>query len=164
MPSYLREASRNPFILKISLLAALGGLLFGYDTGVISGALLYVKEDLHAGELAQSRIVAGLLVGAVFGALAGGRLADLISRRWTLLASGVVYVVAALAAALSQSSGQLVAARMVLGLAVGAASAVVPLYIAEHPPPKVRGGTVSYNRLMLAIGILVAYLVGFALR
>src|SRR3569833_15740 len=164
MPSYTREAARNPFVLKISLLADLGGLIIGYDTGVISGALLYVKEDLHAGELAQSWIVAGLLVGAVFGALAGGRLADLISRRWTLLASGVVYVVAALAAALSLSSGQLVAARRVLGLAVGAASAVVPLYIAEHTPPKIRGGTVSYNQLMITIGILVAYLVDFALR
>jgi sugar porter (SP) family MFS transporter len=164
MPSYLREASRNPFVLKISLLAALGGLLFGYDTGVISGALLYVKKDLHAGDLAQSWIVAGLLVGAVFGALIGGRLADVISRRWTLLIAGAVYVVAALAAAFAQSSEQLVAARMVLGLAVGAASAVVPLYIAEHTPPKIRGGTVSYNQLMITVGILVAYLVDFALR
>jgi sugar porter (SP) family MFS transporter len=161
---YVREASRNPFILKISLLAALGGLLFGYDTGVISGALLYIKRDLHAGDLAQSWIVAGLLVGAVFGALAGGRLADLISRRWTLLAAGIVYVGAALAAAFSQSVGQLVAARMVLGLAVGAASAVVPLYIAEQTPPKIRGGTVSYNQLMITIGILVSYLVDFSLR
>src|SRR3569833_1514841 len=151
MPSYLREASRNPFGLKISLLAALGGVLVGYDTGGISGALLYIKKDLDAGDLAQSWIVAGLRVGAVFGALAGGRLADLISRRWTLLASGIVYVVAALAAAQAQASGQLVAARMELGLAVGAASAVVPLYIAAHPPTKIRGGTVSYNQLMLAI-------------
>jgi sugar porter (SP) family MFS transporter len=164
VPGYVREASRNPFVLKVALLAALGGLLFGYDTGVISGALLYIKKDLHAGDLAQSWIVAGLLVGAVFGALAGGRLADLISRRWTLLISGVVYVLAALAAALSQSSGQLVVARMVLGLAVGAASAVVPLYIAEQTPPKIRGGTVSYNQLMITIGILVAYLVDFGLR
>jgi sugar porter (SP) family MFS transporter len=164
MPSYLREASRNPFVLKISLLAALGGLLFGYDTGVISGALLYIKKDLNAGDLAQSWIVAGLLVGAVVGALTGGRLADLISRRWTLLIAGVVYVLAALAAALAQSSGQLVAARMVLGLAVGAASAVVPLYIAEHTPPKIRGGTVSYNQLMVTVGILIAYLIDFALR
>src|SRR5256885_10509791 len=95
---YVREVSRNPFVLKISLLAALGGLLFGYDTGVISGALLYIQRDLHAGDLAKSWIVAGLLVGAVFGALAGGRLADLISRRWTLLGAGVVYVRAALPA------------------------------------------------------------------
>jgi len=164
MPSYLREASRNPFVLKISLLAALGGLLFGYDTGVISGALLYIKKDLHAGDLAQSWIVAGLLVGAVVGALAGGRLADLISRRWTLLIAGIVYIAAALAAAFAQSSGQLVVFRMVLGLAVGAASAVVPLYIAEHTPPKIRGGTVSYNQLMVTVGILVAYLIDFALR
>ncbi|MFI0451623.1 sugar porter family MFS transporter [Actinomadura sp. 6N118] len=164
MPGYVREASRNPFVLKISMLAALGGLLFGYDTGVISGALLYIKEDLHAGSLAQSWIVAGLLAGAVAGALAGGRLADLISRRWTLLISGIIYVVGALAAALAQTSGQLVTARVVLGLAVGAASAVVPLYIAEHTPPRIRGGTVSYNQLMITIGILVAYLVNFALR
>jgi sugar porter (SP) family MFS transporter len=162
--SYVREASRNPFVLKISMLAALGGLLFGYDTGVISGALLYIKKDLKAGDLAQSWIVAGLLVGAVFGALAGGWLADRISRRWTLLTSGVVYVVAALAASISQTSMQLILARGVLGLAVGAASAVVPMYIAEHTPPKIRGGTVSYNQLMVTIGILVAYLVDFALR
>ncbi|MEU5877927.1 sugar porter family MFS transporter [Spirillospora sp. NPDC047279] len=164
MPGYVREASRNPFVLKISMLAALGGLLFGYDTGVISGALLYIKEDLDAGAVAQSWIVAGLLAGAVVGALAGGRLADLISRRWTLLISGVIYVAGALAAALAQTSGQLVTARVVLGLAVGAASAVVPLYIAEHTPPRIRGGTVSYNQLMVTIGILVAYLVNFALR
>jgi subtilisin family serine protease len=95
MPSFTREVARNPFVLKISLLAALGGLLFGYDTGVISGALLYIKKDLHASDLAQSWIVAGLLLGAVFGALAGGRLADLISRRWALFSAGIVYVVAA---------------------------------------------------------------------
>jgi sugar porter (SP) family MFS transporter len=164
MPSYVREATRNPFVLRISALAALGGLLFGYDTGVISGALLYIKKDLNAGDLAQSWIVAGLLLGAAAGALAGGWLADRISRRWTLLIAGVVYVVAALAAAFAQSAGQLVAARVVLGLAVGAASAVVPLYIAEHTPPKIRGGTVSYNQLMITLGIMAAYLTDFALR
>jgi sugar porter (SP) family MFS transporter len=160
----VREATRNPFVLRISLLAALGGLLFGYDTGVISGALLYVKKDLDAGDVAQSWIVAGLLAGAVVGALCGGWLADRISRRWTLFLSGVVYVVGAIAAALAQSSGQLVGARVVLGLAVGAASAVVPMYIAEHTPPRIRGGTVSYNQLMITIGILVAYFVDFGLR
>jgi sugar porter (SP) family MFS transporter len=160
---YVREAAKNPFVLKISMLAALGGLLFGYDTGVISGALLYIKKDLHANSLAQSWIVAGLLVGAVFGALAGGWLADRISRRWTMCGAGVIYVVAALAAAGAQSSGQLIAARVVLGLAVGAASAVVPMYIAEHTPPKIRGGTVSYNQLMVTIGILVAYLTDYTL-
>jgi MFS family permease len=140
MPGYVGEAVKNPFVLKISMLAAVGGLLFGYDTGVISGALLYIKDDLDAGAVAQSWIVAGLLAGAVAGALSGGWLADRISRRWTLLAAGLVYVVGALAAAIAQTSGQLVAARVVLGLAVGAASAVVPMYIAEHTPPGRRGG------------------------
>src|SRR6476620_10778154 len=99
MAGYVREAARNPFVLKISALAALGGLLFGYDTGVISGALLYIKKDLNAGDLAQSWIVAGLLLGAAAGALCGGWLADRISRRWTLLTAGIIYVGAALAAA-----------------------------------------------------------------
>ena len=164
MSGYVREATKNPFVLRISMLAALGGLLFGYDTGVISGALLYIKDDLRAGPVAQSWIVAGLLAGAVAGALAGGWLADRISRRWTLLIAGIIYVLGAVAAAFAQTAGQLVAARVVLGLAVGAASAVVPLYIAEHTPPRIRGGTVSYNQLMITVGILVAYLTDFALR
>jgi sugar porter (SP) family MFS transporter len=164
LSSYVREATKNGFVLRISMLAALGGLLFGYDTGVISGALLYIKDELHAGAVAESWIVAGLLVGAVVGALSGGWLADRISRRWTLLIAGIVYVAGALAAAIAQTSGQLVAARVVLGLAVGAASAVVPMYIAEHTPPRIRGGTVSYNQLMITIGILAAYLTDFALR
>jgi sugar porter (SP) family MFS transporter len=162
--SYVDEVKKNPFVLRISLLAALGGLLFGYDTGVISGALLYIKKDLHAGPVVQSWIVAGLLIGAMLGALGGGWLADRISRRWTLLAAGLVYVAGAVGAAFAQQSGQLIAARGVLGLAVGAASAVVPMYIAEHTPPRIRGGTVSYNQLMITVGILVAYLVDFALR
>src|SRR4051794_10660472 len=156
MPGYVGEALKNPFVLKISMLAAVGGLLFGYDTGVISGALLYIKKDLDAGSVAQSWIVAGLLAGAVVGALSGGWLADRISRRWTLFAAGIVYVAGAVTAAFAQSVGQLIAARVVLGLAVGAASAVVPMYIAEHTPPRIRGGTVSYNQLMITIGILVA--------
>lgn len=164
MSGYVREAARNSFVLKIALLAALGGLLFGYDTGVISGALLYIKRDLHAGSVEQSWIVAGLLVGAMFGALLGGRLADLISRRWTLLTAGIIYVLAALAAAFAQTVPELVAARIILGLAVGAASAVVPLYIAEHTPPRIRGGTVSYNQLMVTVGILAAYLADYAFR
>jgi sugar porter (SP) family MFS transporter len=164
MPGFVREAARNPFVLRISMLAAVGGLLFGYDTGVISGALLYIKEDLNAGSVAQSWIVAGLLAGAVAGALTGGWLADRISRRWTLFAAGIVYVVGAVAAAFAQSSGQLVAARVVLGLAVGTSSVVVLGYVAEHTLLRIRGGTVSYNQLMITVGILAAYLVDFGLR
>ncbi len=166
MPGFLREAvsGRNPFVLRISLIAAVGGFLFGYDTGVISGALLYIGKDLRAGTLAQSWIVGCLLLGAVVGAVASGYLADRISRKWTKFASGIVYTVAALGSAFAQNTEQLIIARSVLGLAVGTASFVAPMYIAEHTPPKIRGGTVSFNQLMITTGILIAYLVDFAFR
>jgi sugar porter (SP) family MFS transporter len=166
MPSFLREAvsGHNPFVLRVSMIAAIGGFLFGYDTGVISGAQLYIQHDLGAGTLAQSWIVGCLLLGAVAGAIASGYLADRISRKWTKFASGIVYTIGALGSAFAQNTGELIIARSVLGLAVGTASFVAPMYIAEHTPPKIRGGTVSFNQLMITSGILIAYLIDFAFR
>jgi sugar porter (SP) family MFS transporter len=163
MASFATEAmtGRNRFVSGIALLAALGGLLFGFDTGVISGAQLFIGKDLHSSTSAQSWFVGALLLGAVTGALVAGFLADLISRKWTIFAAGVVYVVAALWSGLAQSTGSLIAARAVLGLAVGTASFVTPLYISEHVPPKLRGGTVSFNQLMITSGIFIAYLVDY---
>jgi sugar porter (SP) family MFS transporter len=164
--NFAREVvrGRNRFVLGISIIAAIGGLLFGYDTGVISGALLYVKQDLHAGQFAQQWIVGSLLLGAVCGAIISGYSADRLSRKWTKFISGCVYVVAALASALAQDVAWLIAARFVLGLAVGTASFVAPMYISEQTPPKIRGGTVSFNQLMVTTGILIAYLINFAFR
>jgi sugar porter (SP) family MFS transporter len=163
MASFAREAmtGRNRFVSGIALLAALGGLLFGFDTGVISGAQLFIGKDLHSSTTAQSWFVGALLLGAVTGALVAGFLADLISRKWTIFAAGVVYVVSALWSGLAGSTGSLIAARAVLGLAVGTASFVTPLYISEHVPPKLRGGTVSFNQLMITTGIFIAYLVDY---
>ena len=155
---------RNPFVLRIALIAAIGGFLFGYDTGVISGALLFIKKDLHAGKAAQQWIVSSLLVGAILGAVAAGYLADRISRRWTKALSGAVYVIAALGSAFSQTVYELIAARFVLGLSVGCASFVSPMYIAEQTPPKIRGGVVSFNQLMVVSGILCAYIADWALK
>jgi sugar porter (SP) family MFS transporter len=97
----------------------------------------------------------------VAGALGSGYLADLISRKWTTFSAGIIYVGAALWSALAGSTGSLIAARAVLGLAVGTASFVAPLYISEHVPPKLRGGTVSFNQLMITSGIFIAYLVDY---
>jgi sugar porter (SP) family MFS transporter len=157
-------SGRNPFVARISLIAAIGGFLFGYDTGVISGALLYIAPQLHADTVAQSWIVGSLLLGAVVGAIASGYLADAISRKWTKFVAGCVYTVAALGSALVQSTGELIIARAVLGLAVGTASFVAPMYIAEQTPPRIRGGTVSFNQLMITTGILLAYVADFALK
>jgi sugar porter (SP) family MFS transporter len=163
---FFTDARREgrPFLFAVALIAALGGFLFGYDTGVISGALLYIKGDLHASSFQQEAIVGALLIGAAVGAVGAGYLADAISRRWTKVISGTIYTLAALACAFSQSSDQLIAARFVLGLSVGTASFVSPMYLAELSPKKIRGGLVSFNQLMIVSGILAAYIVNFGLK
>ena len=164
MGNFISEmrASGNGMLLRISFIAAIGGLLFGFDTGVISGALLFLKTDLHANSVAQEWIVSVLLLGAILGAVISGYLADKLSRKRTKVISGCVYVIGALGCAFAVSVPMLVAFRFVLGLSVGTASFVAPLYIAEVAPPRVRGGLVSFNQLMLTVGILLAYLVNFA--
>ncbi|WP_396928616.1 sugar porter family MFS transporter [Mycolicibacterium sp.] len=166
MPGFIGEVRRtgNSLLLRVCAIAAIGGLLFGYDTGVISGALLFIKSDLHATDFEQEAIVAAVLLGAMVGAAASGYLADRISRRYTKVASGVVYLVAALGCALSVNAPMLIGFRLLLGLAVGTASFVSPLYIAEMAPPKIRGGLVSFNQLAITSGILLAYVTNFLLQ
>ncbi len=163
---FISEVRRtgNGLLLRVCVIAAIGGLLFGYDTGVISGALLYIKEDLHAGSFEQEAIVAAVLLGAMAGAAGAGYLADRVGRRWTKVIAGTVYFVAALGCAFSVNAEMLITCRLMLGLAVGSASFVSPLYISEMAPPRVRGGLVSFNQLAITTGILVAYLSNFALK
>src|SRR5690242_7977033 len=110
MTGFVREirATGNGLLVRISAIAAVGGLLFGYDTGVISGALLYIKKDLHADQFQQQAIVAVLLLGAMVGPLAAGYRADRISRKWTKVIPGIIYVVAALGCAFSISAWMLI--------------------------------------------------------
>jgi sugar porter (SP) family MFS transporter len=157
-------SGRNRFVTGIALLAALGGFLFGYDTGIIGQALPQIQSDLHPSTVAASWIVAAILIGAMIGAAVSGWLSEAISRKWTKCLSGCVYVAGALAAAFAQDVIWLIAARFVLGLAVGTASFVAPEYISEQTPPKIRGGTVTYNQLMVTLGILLAYIAGFLLH
>lgn len=151
----------NGLLLRISAIAAIGGLLFGYDTGVISGALLFIRDDLHAGDFAQQAIVSALLLGAIVGAVCSGYLADAISRKWTKVASGTVYIIGALGCAFAMNVPMLVGFRFLLGVSVGTASFVSPMYISEVAPPRVRGGLVSFNQLAITTGILLSYIVNF---
>ncbi len=157
-------SGRNRFVSGIALLAALGGFLFGYDTGIIGQALPYLSKDMHPSTVEASWIVAVLLIGAMIGAAISGYLSEKISRKWTKCVSGCVYVIGALLAAFAQDVTWLVIARFVLGLSVGTASFVAPEYIAEQTPPRVRGGTVTFNQLMVTLGILLAYIAGYGLR
>jgi len=161
---FVREAVRNRRLLGVAIIAAIGGFLFGYDTGVIGGALLFMKKPLGLHSHGQQQLtVAILLLGAIAGALLAGWSADRISRRRTKIVSVSIYVIGALACAFSHTYWQILASRFWLGLAVGCASFVAPMYIAEMVPPRIRGGVVSFNQLMVTLGILVAYIVDWGL-
>lgn len=148
---------------RIYFFGALGGLLFGYDTGVISGAILYIKEDFDLSPFLEGAVVAALLLGAMVGAAAAGPLSDRLGRRNLVLVAAVIFAVGALGAALAPGTGALLAARFVLGLAVGSAALVVPLYLSEIAPTEIRGAVASLNQLMIVGGILAAYIVNAAL-
>lgn len=154
----------NGFIARIAVLAALGGFLFGYDTGVVSGALPFIAKSLHIGTFGQSWVVGSLLLGAVCGAVISAWLADALSRKWTKFISGCVYTGAAIWSAVSGSIEMLCVARFVLGLSVGTASFVAPMYISEHSPRQIRGGMTTFNQFMITLGILLAYVADFGLQ
>ena len=162
----MSEARRsgNPFLFRLAAIAALGGLLFGYDTGVISGALLFIGPDFHASSFEQQAVVGALLLGAVLGAIIAGWASEALGRRRSTLIAGCIYTVGALLCAFAPTVGVLIAARFILGLAVGCASFVAPMYIAELAPKRIRGGMVSFNQLAIVTGILIAYIVNFALK
>jgi sugar porter (SP) family MFS transporter len=149
-------------VLGASTIAALGGLLFGYDTGVISAALLYIAPEFGLSDGMQQVVVASLLLGAIVGSIGGGPVVDRIGRKITLVLVSTVFTVGALVSAVSINAEMLIGARVLLGLAIGASSLVVPTYIAEIAPPALRGRLVSMNQLMITIGIFVSYLVGYA--
>src|SRR6201996_1146326 len=155
-----RRARRN--VVLTAAIAGLGGLLFGYDTGVIAGALLFIKGDFHLDSFAQGLVVAAVPIGAVGGAAIAGPAADTYGRRLMILLSAVVFTIGALASAAAPGLGVLVVARVVIGVAIGLASAASPVYISEVAPPESRGRLVSFFQLAVTIGILVAYLVGLA--
>jgi sugar porter (SP) family MFS transporter len=143
----------------IYFFGALGGLLFGYDTGVISGALLFIPNDFKLSPFLQGAIVAGLLLGAMIGAACAGRLSDMLGRRRLIIAAAVVFTVGSLLAAFAPTVAVLVAARVIIGLAVGSAALVVPLYLSEIAPAEIRGAITSLNQLMIVGGILIAFIV-----
>lgn len=153
---------RRPIWLVI-VVATLGGVLFGFDTGVISGALPFMRLPADQGGLAlstldESLVTATLLVGAAFGALIGGRLSDRYGRRHNLIILAVVFLLGALGTALAPTVPLMLVARVVLGLAVGGASATVPVFLAEIAPRKHRGTIVAVDQLMIVSGQLLAYI------
>lgn len=152
----------HPVVILIASICALGGLLFGYDTGVISGAILLIRREFSLDPSTVEIVVSAVLVGAIIGSCSAGRLADKYGRRPVILVCAFLFAIGSIWTALSESSETLVAGRVIVGLAIGAASFVVPLYLSEISPPQIRGGLVSLNQLAITVGILVSYLVDLA--
>ncbi|MFE2494423.1 sugar porter family MFS transporter [Streptomyces scopuliridis] len=141
----------------VTLIATFGGLLFGYDTGVINGALPYMKDDLGLSPFTEGLVTSSLLFGAALGALFGGRLSDRRGRRKNILMLALIFFFGALGCTLAPNTEIMVVARFVLGLAVGGASVTVPVYLAEISPAEKRGGLVTRNELMIVTGQLAAF-------
>ena len=142
--------------------AAIGGLLFGYDTGVISGAILFIQKQYGLSSTMEEVVVSSVLVGAIIGAVIGGALTDKYGRRKMIILAGIIFTISAIGTAFSPSVSWLIAGRVISGIGIGIASFISPMYIGELVPAKVRGSLVAVNMLAITTGIVVAYLVDYA--
>jgi len=166
MKDSVKPFSENRFRFHIYItagIAALAGLLFGYDTGVISGAILFIKDQFSLSSGAIERVVSSVLFGAMIGAAFSGALADRFGRKKVLLTTGFLFAVGAIGASMASGVGAIIGFRFLIGVSIGVASYTAPLYISEISPPNARGALVSLNQLMITFGIVVSYLVDYML-
>ena len=154
---------RARYVLFVSSVAALGGLLFGYDTGVISGAILFIRKSFALDTQMQEIAVSIVLIGAIAGAFLAGGASDQFGRRLTLISAGVIFAVGALLSAFAGSIVVLLIGRVIVGVAIGVSSVTAPLYISEAAPRATRGALVSLYQFAITIGILAAALVDYVL-
>ncbi|XP_059632878.1 inositol transporter 1 [Cornus florida] len=155
----------NSYVVGLTVVAGIGGLLFGYDTGVISGALLYIRDEFEVvdqSSFLQETIVSMALVGAIIGAAAGGWINDVYGRKRATLLADVVFAIGSIVMAAAPDPYVLIVGRLLVGLGVGVASVTAPVYIAEASPSEIRGGLVSTNVLMITGGQFLSYLVNLA--
>ncbi|MGH3754741.1 MAG: MFS transporter, partial [Pseudonocardiaceae bacterium] len=141
---------------RVYALGALAAVLFGYDSGIIGAAILFIPRDLPLTPLQQGAVVSAMVFGAMVGALGSGPAADRLGRQRVLLAAGVVCTVGALGTGAAATVAVLVVFRFILGLGVGIASVIVPLYLAEMAPAADRGVVTSLNQYMIIVGTALA--------
>ena len=156
------RTAETRLVYLATAVAALGGLLFGYDIGVISGAILFIKTEFSLSSGVEEIVVSSVLLGSLIGAMVGGMLADRLGRRTLLIATALVFGLGAIGAALAPGTPWLIAGRIVAGSAIGIASFVAPLYISEIAPVAIRGRLVSINQVALTVGIVLSYMVDYA--
>jgi SP family arabinose:H+ symporter-like MFS transporter len=156
--------SRSPgYVVLLATITAISGFLFGYNTAVINGVLLFLRQQFTPSDLQSEIAASSILVGALFGAASASLIGDRYGRKKSLMFSAVLFTVTPLAAAAANSVAMFSLARLFSGLAIGLASVLTPVYIAEISPSKNRGALVSLNQLGIVIGILAAFIVGWRL-
>jgi sugar porter (SP) family MFS transporter len=156
----VENVSKNrSFVYFIGAIAAMGGLLFGYDTGVISGALLFIKQEWTLSAIQQGWLVSSVLVGAVLGAAFSGKTTDFFGRRNVVITTAIIFFIGSVGTALAPDITWLISFRILIGVAIGIASFTVPLYLSEISPDNIRGAMVSLNQLAITIGIVLSYVI-----
>lgn len=152
---------RRAFLLRVSFIAGLGGILYGFDVGIIAAALLFVRNTFSLSTRLQEIVVSVVPAGTMLGAVVGGFLSDRLGRRITLLWSGVIFIVGSILAPLAPNVGALIAARSLLGFAIGFTSVTAPVYVSELSPPQLRGTLIGMYQFALTLGIVFANLIGY---
>jgi sugar porter (SP) family MFS transporter len=160
-PVAIQPRVNQAFIRRVSFIAGLGGILYGFDMGVIAAALIYVRDSFHLSTVMQEVLVIAVLVGVMIGALVGGTIADRIGRRKTLVWGAILFIVGSILAPLSPNVYVLFIARALLGIAVGFTSVTAPVYVSELAPPQSRGMLIGLYQFALTSGIAIADLVGY---
>lgn len=152
----------SAFSLLVVLIAAMGPFLFGYNTAVVSGAILFLGDSFTMTIFDKGMVVSIILLGAMLGAVSSGAMTDSLGRKWGLIINGAIFLIGGYWAYIAGSFGSLLLARFVMGIGVGITSQAVPLYLSEIAPIKNRGAFVSTFQLSITIGILVAFGIGYA--
>jgi sugar porter (SP) family MFS transporter len=152
---------RRGFLGRVSLIAGLGGILYGFDMGIIAAVLVFVRESFALSTRMEEIVVSVVLIGAMSGAIAGGSIADRIGRRSTLVWGGIIFLAGSLLAFWSPDVTILIGARGLLGIAIGFTSVTAPVYVSELAPPHSRGLLIGLYQFALTIGIVLADLVGY---
>lgn len=156
----IRDESKR-LVIFIASVAALAGILFGFDTGVISGAILFISKEFQLTPWMNGIVVSAVLLGALSGSAVGGRVADQMGRRRLLIVTAIIFIIGSVGSALATGTIMLALMRIIVGLAIGISSFVAPLYISEIAPVKHRGALVSLNQLAITIGIVLSYVVDY---
>lgn len=156
------QSSSRVYVYAVAATAAMVGLLLGFDTGIISGALLFIEKEFVISTELKELIVSSVLLGAMLGSPLSGNLSDRFGRRRVMLLTSGLFMAGTLIAALASQAYGIIAGRLIIGVAIGMGSYIAPLYIAEIAPTEIRGGMVTLHQLALTIGILCSYIINYA--